>query len=307
MTVRSRVDGQLMRLHFAEGQTVQAGDLLAEIDPRPFQVQLVQAEGQMAKDQASLKNSRQDLARYQSLLAEDSISRQQAETQAALVRQLEGTVQADQGAIDSAKLQLTYCRITAPISGRLGLRQIDVGNMVHASDANGLVTITQVRPIAVIFTVPETRLASVLKPLRAGQPIPVEAWDRERQTLLATGRLVTVDNQIDPATGAVKLKGEFANEDEPLFPNQFVNVRMRVDVLRQVVLIPAEAVQRGAQGPFVYVVGADKTVKARPVRLGPAEGGRVAVEEGAQAGDLLVIDGVDKLRDGAKVELPNQS
>jgi multidrug efflux system membrane fusion protein len=301
-TVRPRVDGELIKVHFTEGQLVREGQLLAEIDPRPFEVQLMQAEGQMAKDQALLANAKIDLERYQTLFKQDSIAKQQVDTQAALVRQYEGSIKANQSAIQSARLQLTYSRVTAPISGRLGLRQVDEGNVVRSGDANGLVVITQLQPVSVIFSIPQDQLPLVLKK----QKLPVEAWDRENRNRLATGQLVTVDNQIDPQTGTVKVKAQFTNDDGRLFPNQFVNARMLVETRKGAVTVPAAALLRGAQGMFVYVVKDDSTVAMRPVRVGPADGGRVSIEAGVAEGERVAVDGMDRLREGAKVEVASQ-
>jgi multidrug efflux system membrane fusion protein len=307
VTVRSRVDGELVRVLFQEGQPVKEGQLLAEIDPRSLQVQLAQAEGQLAKDTALLQNARLDLQRYEALFKQDSIARQQVDTQLSLVRQYEGAVRVDRSQVENARLQLSYTKITAPVSGRAGLRLVDQGNMVRAGDANGLVVITQLQPAAVVFTVPQDNVPVVMKRLQEvqmrGSAIPVEAWDREQKVKLAEGALASADNQVDPQTGTVKLKAQFDNADNALFPNQFVNVRMKLDTLRDVVVIPSAAVQRGTQGLFVYVVRGDNSVGQRPVRLGPAEGLRVAIADGLTPGDMVVIDGMDRLRPGAQVEV----
>jgi multidrug efflux system membrane fusion protein len=297
------VDGELIEVRYREGQTVAKGSLLAVIDPRPFQVQLAQAEGQMARDREQLNNSRLDLERYRQLWKQDSIPKQQYDTQEALVRQLEGSVKVDQGQIDSARLQLTYSRITAPISGRVGLRQVDAGNIVHAGDPNGLVVITQLQPIAVVFPIPEDSLPQVMTRLKRGESLKVEAFDREQKQKLASGTLLTVDNQIDPTTGTVKLKAVFPNSNNELFPNQFVNANLLVETRHDTIIVPAAAIQRGPQGTFVYLVKADKTVALRPVGTGVGRGGDIAITSGLEAGELVVVDGAERLREGSRVEL----
>jgi multidrug efflux system membrane fusion protein len=301
--VRSRVDGELMRVLFQEGELVKEGQLLAEIDPRSFKVQLEQAEGQLARDRALLENAKLDLERYQALFKQDSIAKQQVDTQMSLVRQYEGAVRVDRSQIESARLQLSYTKVTAPVAGRVGLRLVDQGNIVRAGDASGLVVITQLQPVAVLFTVPQDSVPVVMRRMQSGEKIPVEAWDREQKAKLADGELVSADNQVDPATGTVKLKAQFPNDDRALFPNQFVNVRMKLDTLKNAIVVPPAAVQRGAQGMFVYVVQPDKTVALRTVKLGPLDAQRQAIAEGLAAGDLVVIDGTDRLRPGAQVEV----
>ncbi|AUA55186.1 Multidrug resistance protein MdtE precursor [Achromobacter spanius] len=303
VTVRSRVSGELVDVAFQEGQRVKAGDLLAQVDPRAFQVALDQARGTQMQNLAQLENARRDLQRYQALFKQDSIAKQQVDTQAALVRQYEGTVKSDQANVDNAKLQLDYARITAPISGRLGLRQVDRGNLVSSSDTNGLVVITQTQPISVVFTLPETQLPEVRGEIAAGRTLPVDAYDRADTRRIATGVLETLDNQIDVTTGTLKLKAKFENADDALFPNQFVNVRLHVLTRKDVTAIPTAAVQQGSAGAFVFLVQQDDTIVVRPVKLGAINNGMVAVNEGLQPGDRVVTEGTDRLRAGAKVEI----
>jgi len=301
VTVRTRVDGQLFELAVGEGQMVAAGDLIAQIDPRPFQVQLLQAQGQKERDEALLANARVDLERYRILYAQDSAPKQQLDTQEATVRQDEAVVKADQAAIESANLQLTYTRITSPINGRIGLRQIDPGNIVHASDQNGVAVVTELQPIAVIFNIAQDNVPPVMKKLAMGKRLPVEAYDRDFKNKIAAGTLLTVDNLVDVSTGTVRFKAMFDNRDNALFPNQFVNARLLLDTKRNAVLIPAQAVQRGPQTTYVYVVKPDNTVEMRNVELGPVEGDLASINKGLSPGESVVTEGVDRLQQGMKV------
>ncbi|MEO6007587.1 MAG: MdtA/MuxA family multidrug efflux RND transporter periplasmic adaptor subunit, partial [Vicinamibacteraceae bacterium] len=303
VTVRTRLEGELVKVNFTEGQHVTKGQVLAEIDTRPYTVQLSQAQGALEESQARLRNAQTDLERYQKLQQEQLITAQQVVGQEAQVRQLNGAIQSSEAQVASARLNLNYARIVAPIEGRLGLRQVDAGNMVRSGDQNGIVVITQMRPISVIFTVPETDLPPVLEALRANRRLAVEAWDRADAVKLATGALQTVDNQIDTATGTIKLRASFENADESLFPNQFVNIRLRVRTLENATVIPSAAVQRAAFGEFVYVVKPDSTVSIQRVTLGPTEGEKVAVTNGLAPQAQVVLEGVDQLTEGARVEI----
>jgi membrane fusion protein, multidrug efflux system len=301
VTVRSRVDGQLMRIAFTEGQLVKAGELLAELDPRPYQIQVAQARGQLARDQALLKNARIDLQRYQTLFSQDSVARQTLDTQAALVRQYEATLQVDEAAVSSAELNLVYTRITSPTSGRVGLRQVDPGNIVYASDTTGIVVVNALQPITVIFSVPEGRVPEVLARINQGQTLKAEAYDRARQQLLAAGTLLTIDNRIDPTTGTVRLKAVFPNHDYTLFPQQFVNARLLINTLHGATVVPTAAIQNGVKGSFVYVIRDDHKVGVRGVKTGPAFGEDTVITEGLKPGEHVVTEGSDKLTEGASV------
>jgi multidrug efflux system membrane fusion protein len=301
VTVHTRVDGQLMLVKFREGQTVQKGDLLMQVDPRPYEVQMLQAEGQLAKDEAALKNAHQDLTRYQTLVKEGIIPQQQLDTQVSTVDQAAAAVKSDQAGVASAKLNLVYCNITAPVSGAVGLRLVDPGNMVHATDTTGLVVITPLSPIDVLFTIPADNVQHVLANSKSVKGLTVDAYDRDFVKKLATGTLLAVDNQVDPTTGTVKLKAEFTNRDGVLFPNQFVNAKLQTDTLHNALIVPAAAVQRSPRGNFIYVVKPDSTVDLRTVEIELTEGDLIALKSGVTPGERVVIDGMEKLSPGAKV------
>ncbi len=301
VTVQSRVDGQLVNLHFREGQMVAAGDLLAELDDRQYAAQLKQAEGQKLRDEAQLTEARQTLRRYTTLVAKDSIPRQQLDTQASLVKQYEGAVKNDEGLVDAAKTQLDYTRITAPISGRIGLRKADIGNIIKASSTDGIAVITEIDPISVLFSIPEDRIPEVMSYMKDNAGLPVEAWNREKTGKLTDGKLEAVDNQVDTTTGTLKMRAEFGNKDSALYPNQFVNIKLTLGQKQDVLVLPSSALQRGSIGTFVYRIKDDSTVEAVPVKTGITQADIMSVESGIAIGDRIVSEGAGSLRNGAKV------
>jgi multidrug efflux system membrane fusion protein len=306
VTVKPQVGGQLVKINFTEGEPVSAGQVLAEIDPKPYQAALDQANGQLARDEAQLANAEVDLKRYQTLAAQNSIAAQQVDTQAALVRQLQGVIKADQANVESAEINLNYATIRSPITGRVGLRQVDIGNLVTAGQATGIAVVTQLQPISVVYTVPEDVIGDIMARVRQGAKLPSDAYDRAQSKKLASGTLATIDNQIDTTTGTVKLRAMFDNPHGELFPNQFVNIKLLVNTLHDQTVVPAAAIQRGASGAFVFVVNADHTVSMRTVTLGQTQDDRVAIASGVKPGDTVVVDGADRLRDGARVVLPGE-
>jgi membrane fusion protein, multidrug efflux system len=303
VTIRSQISGYLQKIDFKEGDEVKKGDLLAQIDPRPYEAALAQAKGNLTRDEALLKGAQVDLTRYQGLAAQNAVPHQTLDTQVALVAQDQGTVEADRAAVKSAEVNLQYCRILSPLDGRVGLRQVDQGNYVTPGDTNGLVVITQLQPISVLFTVPEDNLQAISKRLQAGATLPATAYDRSGATKIADGTLQTFDSQIDPTTGTIKLRAQFPNDTEVLYPNQFVNIQLLLDTHKDVTTMTTAGIQRGVPGTFVYLINADNTVSVRPIKLGITDGDRVEVLSGIAPGDRIVIDGADKLRDGAKINL----
>ena len=303
VVIRTRIDGQLDKVLFQEGQMVKAGDLIAVVDPRIYEAKVMQARGKLEQDQALLRDHKIKLKRYQTLFKQDSIARQDLDSQAALVQQYEGATDADQGALDDALTQLSYTQIKAPFDGRLGLRKVDAGNIVKTSDATGIATLTQIQPIDVLFTIPSEQLPRILARFNAGDPMPVEAYDRNFKTVLATGVLKSIDNVIDPTTGMIKLKAEYSNDNNVLFPNQFVNARLEVESRTNAIIAPSNAILRGSQGTYVYVVGEEGTVTATPIKLGGVQGAQAEILEGLTPGASVVIDGFDKLKPGAKVNV----
>jgi multidrug efflux system membrane fusion protein len=307
VTVKSRIDGEIMNIYFKEGQMVKKGDVLALIDPRPYEAALLQAEGQLMHDKALLADAKLDLNRYQTLLNQDSIASQQVDTQVALVQQYEGTVKVDQGTLDTAKLNLVYSKVTAPVTGRVGLRQVDVGNVIHASDTTGFVIITQLQPMSVLFSLPEDNIPDLMNKIKAGNKIAVEAYDRAFNNKISSGSLETIDNQIDPTTGMVKLRATYANSDLKLFPSQFVNAQVLLETKHSVVVIPSAGVQHGRSGTFAFVVNKDDTVTQRDIVVGTVQGTKTEVVSGLALGETVVVDGADKLRDGAKVDISSNT